>query len=174
VEDLLNVMYARRSIRNYTDEPVAAEQVDILLKAAMSAPSANNLQPWHFAVVQKRRLLDNLAGVHEYAGMLQKAPLAIVVCGNTDTSKRHWVEDTSAATENLLLAATALGLGAVWIGIHPSKKRQKFVRKVLAIPKRFGVLCVVAIGHPAEQKEPRTQYNPRRVHYERWNSAPDE
>jgi len=174
MDDVFNVIYARRSIRAYTEEPVTGEQVELLLKAAMAAPSGSNLQPWHFVVVRKRDLLDRLAKTHQYAGLLRKAPLAIAVCGDTDTSERHWVEDTSAATQNLLLAVTALGLGAVWIGVHPDQERQKHVRDVLDIPGHVNVLCLVAIGHPAEDKEPRTQYDQRRVHYETWKSNGDE
>lgn len=168
MNDLLELMYARRSIREYTDEPVEDEQVETMLKAAMAAPSAQDLRPWHFVVVRKRKLLDRLAKVHKYAYMLEKAPLAVVVCGDEEVSERHWVEDTCAATQNLLLAATALGLGGVWISVYPSKKRQKDVRDLLDIPDHIGVLCLVAIGHPAAEEKPRTQYDPRRVHHEKW------
>lgn len=168
MNDLLELMYARRSIREYTDEPVEDEQVETMLKAAMAAPSAQNLRPWHFVVVRRRKLLDKLAEVHKYAYMLEKAPLAVVVCGDEEVSERHWVEDTCAATQNLLLAATALGLGGVWISVYPSKKRQKYVRDLLDIPDHVGVLCLVALGHPAEEEKPRTQYDPKRVHHEKW------
>ncbi len=168
MNDLLDLMYTRRSIREYTDEPVTDEQVEAMLKAAMAAPSAQDLRPWHFIVVRKRKLLDKLAEVHKYAHMLQKAPLAVVVCGDEEVSEQHWVEDTCAATQNLLLAATAVGLGGVWISVYPSKKRQKYVRDLLDIPDHVGVLCLVAIGHPAEEKKPHTHYDPKRVHQEKW------
>lgn len=168
MNELLDLMYTRRSIREYTDEQVTDEQVEAMLKAAMAAPSAQDLRPWHFVVVRKRKLLDKLAEVHKYAHMLGKAPLGIVVCGDEEVSERHWVEDTCAATQNLLLAATAVGLGGVWISVYPSKKRQKYVRDLLDIPDHIGVLCLVAIGHPAEEKEPRTYYDPKRVHQEKW------
>jgi nitroreductase len=168
MEDLLDLLRTRRSIREYTDEPVADEQVDSMLKAAMAAPSAQNLKPWHFVVVHKRKTLDKLAGVHKYAYMLEKAPLAIVVCGDTEISEKHWVEDTCAATQNLLLAATALGLGGVWISLYPKKKHQKYAREVLDIPEHIGVLCVLAIGHPAEKKKVRTQFDAERVHNDEW------
>lgn len=168
MEELLDLMYTRRSVREYTDEPVSDEQVETMLKAAMAAPSAQDLQPWHFVVVRKRKLLDKLAEVHKYAQMLKHAPLAIVVCGDQEISERHWVEDTCAATQNLLLAATAVGLGGVWISLYPKRKHQKYVRDLLDIPDQVGVLCIVALGHPAEQKKARTQYKPERVHRDEW------
>jgi nitroreductase len=168
MQELLDVMYSRRSIRAFTDEPVSDEQVEAILKAGMAAPSAQNLQPWHFVVICKRKKLDALAGVHKYAHMLEKAPLAIVVCGDQEISSKHWVEDTCAATQNILLAATALGLGGVWVSIYPKNKHQKMVRELLDIPDHVGVLCVLAIGHPAEKKKTRTQYNTERIHQEEW------
>jgi nitroreductase len=166
--DLLDLMYTRRSVREYTDEPVTDEQVDAMLKAAMAAPSAQNLQPWHFVVVRRRKTLDRLAEVHKYAYMIEQAPLAIVVCGDQKVSERHWVEDACVATQNLLLAATALGLGGVWISLYPKKKHQKYVRDLLDIPDHVGVLCMLAVGQPAEQKKARTQYEADRVHREEW------
>lgn len=168
MQELLDVMYTRRSIREFTDEPVRDEQIEAMLKAGMAAPSAQNLQPWHFVVVRMRKRLDALAEVHKYAYMLEKAPLAIVVCGDQDISSKHWVEDTCAATQNILLAATALGLGGVWVSIYPKKKYQKAVRELLDIPDHIGVLCMLAIGHPAEKKKARTQYDEERVHQEEW------
>jgi nitroreductase len=168
MENMLDLMYARRSIREYTDESVTDEQIEAMLKAAMAAPSAQNLQPWHFVVVHKRKTLDKLAEIHKYAYMLKQAPLAIVVCGDEKISKRHWVEDTCTATQNLLLAATALGLGGVWISLYPKKKYQKSIREILDIPEHVGVLCILALGHPAEKKKARTQYNSDLIHQDRW------
>jgi nitroreductase len=168
MEDLLDLMVTRRSVREFTDDEVTDEQVETLLKAAMAAPSAQDLRPWHFVVVRRRKLLDKLAEVHKYAYMLEQAPLAVVVCGDEEISGRHWVEDTCAATQNLLLAATAVGLGGVWISIYPKKKHQKHVHQVLDIPEHVGVLCIVALGRPAEEKKARTGYNPKRIHYDGW------
>jgi len=168
VKDLLSLMYDRRVTRAYTDEPVTSDQVEAMLKAAMAAPSARNLQPWRFIVVRERKVLDELSEVHKYAYMLEKAPLGIVVCGDQDVSERHWVEDTCAATQNLLLAATALGLGGAWISLYPKKKHQKYVRQLLDIPDHVGVLCLVAVGHPAEQRKGRTRYDPEHVHRDKW------
>src|SRR5512137_28531 len=141
--EVLNVIYTRRSVREFTEETVTDEQVEMVLKAAMAAPSAQDLRPWHFIAVRKRKLLDKLAGVHKYAHPLEQASVAIIVCGDEEVSERHWVEDTCVATQNLLLAATALGLGGVWISLYPKSKHQEYVRELLNIPKHVGVLCAV-------------------------------
>ncbi len=167
MQDMLDVMYSRRTVREFTDDDVDPEKVKALLKAAMAAPSAQDLRPWHFCVVHKRKMLEEMAKVHKYAYMLARAPLGIVVCGDTQVSQ-HWVEDTCAATQNLLLAATALGLGGVWISLYPKKAHQKSVRDLLHIPDHIGVLCVVAVGHPAEKKKIKTEFDENRVHQERW------
>ncbi|MEJ2734019.1 MAG: nitroreductase family protein [Anaerolineae bacterium] len=148
METLMDLMYARRTIREFTDEAVTDEQVE--------------------AMLSKREMLDRLAQVHKYAHWLEEAPLAIVVCGDQDLSEKHWVEDTCVATQNLLLAATALGLGGVWISLYPKKKHQRYVRERLEIPNHLGVLCALAVGNPAEEKPPRTKYHPSRVHWEEW------
>jgi nitroreductase len=134
----------------------------------MSAPSASNRKPWHFIVVTTREGLDNLAEIHPFGKMLFEAPLCITVCGDPAISELYWVQDCSAATENLLLAATALGLGAVWLGVYPKQDRVTAVREVLHIPKTIFPLNLVSIGHPAEEKEPRTQYDEKCVHHGLW------
>ena len=168
METLLDLMYARRTVRDFTEEVVTDEQVETMLRAAMAAPSAQDLRPWHFIVVRRQKMLNKLAHVHKYAYMLEKAPLAVVVCGDQKASEQHWVEDTCAATQNMLLAATALGLGGVWISLYPKKKHQKAVQELLDIPEEVGVLCVLALGHPAEQKQAHNEYDLERVHPEKW------
>jgi len=167
-KELIDTIYSRRSIRRYTEEPVSEEQIKTLLEAAMAAPSASNRKPWHFVVVTERETLDRLAEAHKYAKMLHEDPLCISVCGDQSVSERFWVQDCSAATENLLLAATALGLGAVWCGVYPSQERVEAISKILGIEAPVVPLNIIAIGHPAEEKEPRTQYDEGRVHREKW------
>jgi nitroreductase len=159
-------MLARRSIRRYTAQPVSPEQIQRLLEAAMAAPSASNRQPWHFVVVTDRGTLDRLANAHPYGKMLTEATLCIAVCG--DPENDYWVQDCSAATENILLAATEMGLGSVWLGVHPQGDREHNVRDILGIPPRYSPLNLISLGYPAEQKEPRTQYQDSRVHREHW------
>jgi nitroreductase len=139
-----------------------------LLEAGMAAPSASNLKPWHFVVITERKTLKELAEAHPYGKMLAQAGAAIAVCGDPKLSERYWDQDGAAATENVLLAAASLGLGAVWLGCHPRTERKSAIRKVLAIPEEVEILSLISIGHPAETKPARTQYDDTRVHRERW------
>lgn len=166
--ELIQTIFARRSIRKYTSDPVSENDIKTMLEAAMAAPSASNRKPWHFVVVVDRKTLDNLARAHPYGKMLFDAPLCIAVCGDTGISDPHWVLDCSAATENILLTAVALDLGAVWLGVYPRDGRVCAVRKVLDIPENVIPLNLISIGHPAEVKEPRTQFDDLRVHHNRW------
>lgn len=170
MDDALGCITSRRSIRKYHERPVDPEQVEVLLRAAMAAPSAGNQQPWRFVVVTARDTLDALSRTSPYAGLLTGAPLAIAVCGET-TGERHpgyWVEDCSAAMENLLLAAHATGLGAVWLGYHPDDGRDRAASELLGLPPSVHVLGIASIGHPAEEKPPADRYDPAFVHHERW------
>ncbi len=166
--DLIQTIFSRRSIRKYADRPVSEIDIQTLLEAAMAAPSASNQKPWHFIVVDEREALEQLGEAHPYAKMLFEAPLCIAVCGDASISKHYWPQDCSAATENLLLAATALGLGAVWLGVYPNDDRIESVRRILVLPANVYPLNLVSIGHPAEAKEPRTQFDRSRVHRGRW------
>jgi nitroreductase len=167
MDDRLTVLFARRSIRIYTDEPVSEADLKSLLEAGMAAPSGSNRKPWHFVAVTERETLRALAEAHPYGKMVAKAGAAIAVCGEPNVSK-WWVQDCSAATENILIAAVALGLGAVWVGCHGSPEREQAIRGVLGIPDSISVLSLLAVGHPAEEKEARTQYDPNRVHRNHW------
>jgi nitroreductase len=167
MDERLRILFARRSIRRYTGEPVSEADVQSLLEAGMAAPSGSNQKPWHFVVVTDKAMLRALADAHPYGKMLANAALAIAVCGNPTVSD-WWVQDCSAATENILVAAAGLGLGAVWIGCHGRPEREQAIRAVLSIPKSIGVLSLLSIGHPGEEKEARTQFDAARVHRNRW------
>jgi len=162
---MLDLIKKRRSIRKYTDEPISDESIKLMLEAAMAAPSAHNSQPWEFVVVRDEKLRRGLAETHSWSYMCSDAPVVFAICGREELSN-HWVEDTSAATENLLLAASGQGLGAVWIGVYPTVEREDYVRRILGIPADVRVLCLVAVGNPAETKRARTQYDASRVHYD--------
>ena len=168
--DAMEAIYGRRSIRSYTDETVSDEDVEILLKSAMAAPSAGNQQPWHFVVIDDREILDAIPDFHPYSAMLHEAPLAIAVCGDMDEEKHEgfWVQDCSAAVENLLVAAHARGLGAAWLGVHPDPERVEGAQKLFDLPDRVVPFAIIAIGHPAEEKPPRTYYTADRIHRNRW------
>lgn len=166
---VLGWIMKRRSIRHYTDVPIANEQVHFLLQAAMAAPSANDIRPWAFIVVRDAARRKALAELHRWSGMCAEAPLVIAVLGDPSASD-HWVEDCSAAVENLLLAVAGLDLGAVWVAVYPRTEREAQVRAVLEIPEKMRVLCLLPIGHPAEDKPPRTRYEESKVHYERFGN----
>ena len=163
----LDIIFSRRSIRLYADEPVSEADIQSLLEAGMAAPSASNRKPWHFVVVTERDTLRALAAAHPFGKMLAGAAVAIAVCGDSAISD-WWVQDCSAATENILVAAVGLGLGAVWLGSHGRPEREGAIREVLDIPEQIGVLSLLSIGHPGEEKEARTRYEPARVHWGHW------
>ncbi len=166
---IIDTIYARRSIRKYEEKPVEQEKLITLLKAAMAAPSAMNIQPWEFIVVTKKEKMDEIRSSLMFGKF--NAPAAIVVCGNTSFFKHpmasnYWVQDCCAATENILLASVELGLGTVWLGVHPIHVFTKRITKLFDLPKNILPLNVIYVGYPAVQKPPRTQFNPDRVHWE--------
>lgn len=166
--EVKEALLRRRSVRRFTGEPVAREAVEALLHAAMSGPSACNRKPWYFCAVTNPAKLDELKSASRFTKI--SAPLAIVVCGDLSRAlplqlAEFWVQDCSAATENILLRAVELGLGAVWCGIYPQKHPQQAVRKVLGLSDRLIPLNIIYIGHPDEQPEARDQYDAARVRY---------
>jgi nitroreductase len=164
----IDIIFARRSIRKYSGEPITKDDITKLLEAGMAAPSSRDRKPWHYVVIQDRKTLEKLAEAHPHGKMLSGAAAAIAVCGDTTISPDFWIQDCSAATENVLVAAAGLGLGAVWLGCHPREERVSAIRALLDIPESVGILSLISIGRPGEKKEPRTQYDGRRVHYEKW------
>lgn len=168
--DAMEAILSRRSIRQYTTQPVSEEAIRNLLEAAMAAPSAANEQPWQFVVIRDRGILDEIPTFHAYSQMLKQAPLAILVCGDLELEKvrGYWVQDCSAATQNLLVAAHAQGLGAVWLGIYPIEERVAGLRKLLSLPEQVIPLALISIGHPADQEPPANRYDESRIHHDRW------
>lgn len=170
-----NIM-TRTSIRDYQPRPVEDEKIEQMLRAAMAAPSAGNKQPWRFIVIKDKNTLQAISANFNTMKMAQKAPLAIVVCGDLTATydgegTGYWIEDASAATENMLLAAHSLGLGAVWCGVYPLTERVELLKKMLNIPDDVIPLNVVPIGYPAESPEPKDKWNPDDIHYETWTGA---
>lgn len=166
---IIDILLSRRSIRHFTDEPVDREILILLLKAAMSAPTACNSQPWEFIVLTEPKTLAYIRSKLLFARY--NAPAAVVVCGNVgiannSAAREHWVQDCSAATENILIAAAGMNLGAVWIGLYPYPGKIKPLAEVLGIPEKVIPLSMVYVGHPAETKEPRTQYDEHRVYWQ--------
>lgn len=168
--DALEALMGRRSIRRYTAENIATAMIETILKAAMSAPSANDEQPWHFVVINERAILDRIPEFHKHAQMLKQAPLAILVCGDRKlaVNQGYMIQDCSAATENLLIAAHALGLGAVWLGLYPWEQRMKPLAELLNLPEDVIPIALISVGHPAEKKPPANRYRPERIRWNHW------
>lgn len=166
-----NIM-TRTSIRQYKDQPVEQEKIDIMLKAAMAAPTAVNLQPWHFIVINDKKTIEMLSSKQP-----TNAPLLIALCGDMDKTTMpdgktklpdFWVQDVSAATENLLLAAHALGLGAVWTGVYPAMERVAEVANILNCPKNIVPVVVVRVGYPDESPEPKDKFKESNISYNKF------
>lgn len=168
----LQFIYSRRSVRKYQDKEIPAEIVDDLLRAAMAAPSAVAKDPWHFIVVRKREVLNKIAEILPHGQMLRHAATGIIVCGDInrahDRKESYMLQDLSAATENILLAATALGLGSCWLGVHPRQERIDGLRNLFNLPEGIIPMCGIALGWPAEQPPARTRYSPEHIHTEKW------
>ena len=171
--DALETIMGRRSIRAFTDEAVPDDTVELLLRAAMAAPSACNQQPWEFVVVRDRKVLETVPTFQPFSSMLPHAACGIFVCANTKGLPNpkcapFWVQDCSAATQNILLAAHAVGLGAVWLGAYPSEDVCNGISRLLSLPDGITPFAMIAIGVPAEQKPPASRYDPSRVHIDAW------
>ncbi|MCD6550674.1 nitroreductase family protein [Thermotoga sp.] len=166
----MSVIYKRRSIRKYQKKDVPDELVKEVIRAAMHAPSACNQQPWHFVVIRDEGTKKKVAEIHPHAKMILEAPVAILVCGDPslEKCKGFWVQDCSAAVENLLLRATELGLGAVWCGVYPREERVKNFQKLLGIPEHVIPFALIPIGYPAEQPIPEDRFKSERIHREKW------
>ena len=167
----IDAILSRRSIRRYTDQHVSEEMVDTMLKSAMYAPSAVNKQPWHFIVVRDKKKFEDIIDVHPNSKMLMDADMAIVVC--IDTVQQHddgyGIQDCSAATQNILLTAHELGLGAVWLGIFPREKRMEAVKRIFQLPSHIQPFAMISIGFPDETKTAFNRFDKTKIHYESWN-----
>lgn len=160
----------RRSIRKYLESPVSESDIEKLLRAAMAAPSAGNQQPWEFIVIKDRKVMADITKFHPHSQMLNEAAMAIVICADLDkeTHVGYWVQDCSAATENILIEAQYLGLGSVWLGIYPREDRVKGLKELLNLPERVIPLSIVSLGHPAVKKDPSDRYDKLRIHINKW------
>ena len=178
---IANIMN-RKSVRSFTDQKLTEEQIETLLKAAMAAPSAINIQPWSFVVIDDDALKQELWGGGRRPEMFTGAPIVVVVCGEYKTMRKpfgqpdaepeeweniFWSQDCSAATENLLLAAEAMGLGAVWTALYPTERMEPVIAK-LGLPDNVKPLCAVPIGYPAGDDQPKDKWKPEKIHYNRW------
>ena len=167
---VLENIASRKSVRSYTDQDVTPEQVETILRAAMAAPTGMNVQPWRFVVVRDQAVKDKLAG--GFNKMIAKAPVVIVVCGQTvqknGRPNNNWTADCAAATENMLLAVEAIGLGAVWTACYPYEERMNPAIEVLGLPDDVKPYCIVPVGHPSGNDRPKDKWKPENIHYDRW------
>lgn len=172
IQQAITPFLSRRSIRTYEDRAVSDEQVHALLEAAMAAPSAVARDPWRFIVLRSREVRSRVVEGLPHGQMLVPAGVGFVVCGELaaahDQQLSYLMQDCSPAIENMLLAAHALGLGGVWLGVHPREERMAHLRRVLSIPEAVLPIACVAVGYPAELKPARTRYNESYVHNDRW------
>ncbi|WP_136809034.1 nitroreductase family protein [Desulfosediminicola flagellatus] len=173
MNECINVILKRGSVRNYTEQTVYAEQLELLARAAMAAPSAANKQPWEFIIITDHEKLNELAEKLPYTKMTKKASAAMVVCGNinralADWEQDFWIQDCSAATQNILLAAEDIGLGAVWTGVYPSEERVKIVSEILALPKHLIPLNLIPVGYPVTPLKYLEKFDPTRIHWNSW------
>ncbi len=173
---VMNNIMTRTSIRAYEDRPVEDEKIEKMLNAAMAAPTAGNKQPWKLVVIKDKQTLKTISEHFNTMKMAEHAPMAIVVCGDMEKTfpadgRDYWVEDTSAASENLLLAAHAMGLGAVWCGIYPMQERVAYLKQLLQLPENIVPLNVIPIGYPAESPAPKDKWKPENIHYEKWGNT---
>lgn len=168
--DTIQALLTRRSVRHFTAEPVSQADQETILRAAMHAPSANNQQPWQFLVITTPELRTRLVDIHPYAQSLLEAPLGILVCGDLhlEKSEGYWVQDCAAATQNLMVAAHALGLGSVWQGIYPRLARYQAVQELLRLPEEIIPFSLISVGHPAGQMPTVDRFRPERIHINEW------
>ncbi|HPJ26787.1 MAG TPA: nitroreductase family protein [Synergistaceae bacterium] len=169
--EILETIARRQSVRTFSDKPVGEEMVQVLLHAAQCAPSAGNQKPWHFVVLQDRQVITRIPEFHPYSAVLLKCTLAIALFANPEEElfPGNWPLDCAAATENILLQAEALHLGAVWLGIYPEEERMQNLEALLEVPRNYRAFSVVAVGHPAEKPRfPERIFDSSRIHYDRW------
>lgn len=173
--DLNSALTARRSIRKYKNRMPEKDKLRMVLKGAMYAPSAVNKQPWHFLVIDERDLLDRIMEVHPYASMLSTAPLAILVCGDTElhNGPGYWAVDCAAATQNLLLAAHGQGLGTCWVGIHPVEERKEAMSELFLLPDTILPFALVAMGYPDQERPIPERFIAERILQNRWGQQYD-
>ena len=168
----MDMIFSRRSIRKYKNQEVSDEQLELLLRAGMSAPSAMNSQNWEFIVIKNRDHLTELSELNPYHQMLKEAALAIVVCGdlNKILGEEYWQQNCSAAAQNILTMANSLGLGAVWLGVAPYEDKMQRLIDNLGLPENIKPLNVISIGVPDEFKRPNNNFDEKKIHYEKFSS----
>lgn len=170
MNETLNTIFNRRSIRAYTDKEIDDQTVALLLKAGMYAPSAVNTQPWQFVVIKDKKSMEEVMKVHPYSKMLKTANVLIVVCADqkSDIQKAFFQQDLGACTENILLAAKSLGIGSVWLGVYPNNNLAKDIAKIFSIPEDIVPFGLISLGYPAEERATPERFDKAKIHNEKW------
>lgn len=169
-------IFARRSIRSYTNQPVESEKIQSLVRAAMAAPSAKNQQPWEFLIVTEPMTLKKLADTSPYTSFVANAPVAIVMLANVSNLKAptFCTQDMSAATQNILLEATSQGLGTCWMGVHTNPSAETHIRNLFDLPENIQAFALVSVGYPDREYRDRPEKNkPRKIHFEKYENRPE-
>lgn len=168
IENILN----RKSVREFTDEKVSMDDLNIIIKAGMSAPSGLNLQPWEFIVFMEEKTLDYMVDLHEYSKMFKSATAGILLCADMDKTVKEydelWVQDCSASMENMLLAIESLNLGGVWLAIYPVEERCQKLINYFNLPDNIMPFGLIALGHPANQENAKDKWDENKLHWEKW------
>lgn len=166
----MDSLLTRRSIRKFKNIPVPPKMVHEILRAGTAAPSAGDEQPWHFIIIDDRKLLEAITQFHPHAAMLKESPMAILACAdlNLEKHKDYWVQDLSAATENMLIAANDLGLGSVWLGVYPREDRVKGFRDLFSLPENIVPFSLLPVGYADEKKAPADRFRRERIHQNKW------
>jgi len=173
MNDTLKTIFARKSVRSYRSDAVPDEKLQMLVRAGMAAPTAVDKRPWEFVVVTDRAVLKQLADALPYAKMADRAAAAIIVGGDVrkqwgGMESDYWIMDCSAATQNILLAAESMGLGAVWTAVYPEDSRVRAVRQILGIPPHVVPLNLIPVGVPAGREKAKDKYDPKQLHWNKW------
>lgn len=170
--EALEAIFKRKSVRHFTGEKLSANEIEILLRAGMAAPTAVNMQPWEFIVVNDTNLLQTMSENLPHAKMLERAAVGIVVVAVPEKAHRGWKEyaiiDCCCASENILIAAESIGLGGVWVAVYPNIDRIEFVRKILAIPQFAIPLNVITIGRPTGEDQPKDKFISEKIYFNKW------
>lgn len=173
--DAITAIKTRRSIRSFTDKPISEEDLQLILQAAMQAPSAANQQPWDLVVIQNKETLAKVGDINQYAAFAKNAPMAILVCLNLakekEATKGMGIIDVNLAAENILIAAHALGLGAVYTGIYPMKDRMKKFQELVGLPENVLPVGLIVMGYPKMRMEPQDRFNKQAVHMDKWENG---
>ena len=164
IENILN----RKSVRKYSDKKVEKEKIDTILKCAMAAPSAMNKQPWELLVITDKEKLEKIAEIAPNASYAKNSQVTIIVCGDKNISDKFWEQDCCAVTENILLAAEALDLGAVWCAVYPLDEKVIGIKNLFTLPENIIPLNIIPIGYPFTKEEPKQKYNAKKIHNNNW------